>query len=113
MFFFFFNDTATTEIYTLSLHDALPISPGSLRRVWQDRSAEARELCQVRGDLRRVYLPRVVTHDAETVVQRDGGAVHARKPLQGEPCGRGTAAARHLGDVKPNGGRVWSLGRNA
>src|SRR3989337_329433 len=32
-FFFFFNDTATTEIYTLSLHDALPISPhSSLRR---------------------------------------------------------------------------------
>src|SRR2546422_2879401 len=26
--FFFFNDTATTEIYTLSLHDALPISQG-------------------------------------------------------------------------------------
>src|SRR3712207_7643360 len=33
MFFFFFNDTATTEIYTLSLHDALPISaPGWSRR---------------------------------------------------------------------------------
>src|SRR2546425_7273905 len=33
LFFFFFNDTATTEIYTLSLHDALPIfrrSPGTL-----------------------------------------------------------------------------------
>src|SRR2546429_9982809 len=28
IFFFFFNDTATTEIYTLSLHDALPISLG-------------------------------------------------------------------------------------
>src|SRR2546425_3099771 len=29
--FFFFNDTATTEIYTLSLHDALPISgPGAV-----------------------------------------------------------------------------------
>src|SRR5476651_2855734 len=27
LFFFFFNDTATTEIYTLSLHDALPIFP--------------------------------------------------------------------------------------
>src|SRR5215208_7725561 len=27
LFFFFFNDTATTEIYTLSLHDALPIWP--------------------------------------------------------------------------------------
>src|SRR5260221_8115467 len=31
-FFFFFNDTATTEIYTLSLHDALPIS--LRRRAW-------------------------------------------------------------------------------
>src|SRR3712207_9185784 len=29
---FFFNDTATTEIYTLSLHDALPIS-GSIRQL--------------------------------------------------------------------------------
>src|SRR3712207_9557003 len=33
--FFFFNDTATTEIYTLSLHDALPIS-----------EARAKELCR-------------------------------------------------------------------
>src|SRR6266853_6636935 len=31
-FFFFFNDTATTEIYTLSLHDALPISSGGAPR---------------------------------------------------------------------------------
>src|SRR2546425_10896920 len=30
--FFFFNDTATTEIYTLSLHDALPISTGRTRQ---------------------------------------------------------------------------------
>src|SRR5437879_13510413 len=30
LFFFFFNDTATTEIYTLSLHDALPISLSSM-----------------------------------------------------------------------------------
>src|SRR2546430_9772071 len=29
LFFFFFNDPATTEIYTLSLHDALPIYPDS------------------------------------------------------------------------------------
>src|SRR5689334_23659860 len=35
--FFFFNDTATTEIYTLSLHDALPILP-SVR--FQEESAE-------------------------------------------------------------------------
>src|SRR5256885_11230441 len=31
--FFFFNDTATTEIYTLSLHDALPISVKSIVRI--------------------------------------------------------------------------------
>src|SRR2546430_6853278 len=30
--FFFFNDTATTEIYTLSLHDALPISMATVAR---------------------------------------------------------------------------------
>src|SRR6266699_1267833 len=32
LLFFFFNVTATTEIYTLSLHDALPISRGYTRR---------------------------------------------------------------------------------
>src|SRR2546426_1704871 len=32
-FFFFFNDTATTEIYTLSLHDALPILAGAAQLV--------------------------------------------------------------------------------
>src|SRR6266480_8142623 len=32
--FFFFNDTATTEIYTLSLHDALPFWPKPLPENW-------------------------------------------------------------------------------
>src|SRR3989442_2930012 len=32
LFFFFFNDTATTEIYTLSLHDALPIFGSRVQR---------------------------------------------------------------------------------
>src|SRR6266481_9308031 len=32
VFFFFFNDTATTEIYTLSLHDALPLRRRIVRR---------------------------------------------------------------------------------
>src|SRR2546429_6556192 len=43
LYFFFFNDTATTEIYTLSLHDALPICFG----VAQLQGAEsAQELLQ-------------------------------------------------------------------
>src|SRR5256885_17141608 len=38
--FFFFNDTATTEIYTLSLHDALPISRVSLAQALYDQAAD-------------------------------------------------------------------------
>src|SRR3989454_12031571 len=38
--FFFFNDTATTEIYTLSLHDALPISQ-QLERLEKDLQQKA------------------------------------------------------------------------
>src|SRR5260221_14787421 len=43
LFFFFFNDTATTEIYTLSLHDALPILEHlrGLRAARPDMRAEA------------------------------------------------------------------------
>src|SRR6267143_5450617 len=41
-FFFFFNDTATTEIYTLSLHDALPIHVRSRRRGWRPARRTAR-----------------------------------------------------------------------
>src|SRR5260221_7823917 len=41
IYYFFFNDTATTEIYTLSLHDALPICPE--RPMWPcARQATAR-----------------------------------------------------------------------
>src|SRR2546430_14090068 len=48
-FFFFFNDTATTEIYTLSLHDALPICPSlDLPSPGPDRSHAART-CSVHG----------------------------------------------------------------
>src|SRR2546430_11312507 len=47
LFFFFFNDTATTEIYTLSLHDALPISDGFEHRGVLDES-------DPRGGLARV-----------------------------------------------------------
>src|SRR5436189_1917371 len=39
LLFFYFNDTATAEIYTLSLHDALPISPRETRRAARCRQA--------------------------------------------------------------------------
>src|SRR3989449_4452439 len=54
-FFFFFNDTATTEIYTLSLHDALPICSAR-------HAAQARKSLQAAGEFRsgraaRLSLP--------------------------------------------------------
>src|SRR2546427_9110306 len=42
-FFFFFNDTATTEIYPLSLHDALPIYPVRRPRHCRGTSSRLRE----------------------------------------------------------------------
>src|SRR3989442_5434397 len=43
-FFFFFNDTAPTEIYTLSLHDALPISAWKRAAWMSSRAVRARTL---------------------------------------------------------------------
>src|SRR3712207_7893765 len=51
---FFFNDTATTEIYTLSLHDALPIYAGHGQDV---RNAAARRLRALRGRVLRGQEP--------------------------------------------------------
>src|SRR5947209_14324104 len=52
-FFFFFNDTATTEIYTLSLHDALPISlPSKKHRVPIPISLEADSRRDTRTEFR-------------------------------------------------------------
>src|SRR6266487_6737987 len=45
LFFFFFNDTATTEIYTLSLHDALPSSPKAASAVRLPCSKGRRSPC--------------------------------------------------------------------
>src|SRR2546429_5992220 len=51
IFFFFFNDTATTEIYTLSLHDALPIFhdlvPDGVQHTEGERESEAQDPAEV------------------------------------------------------------------
>src|SRR3970040_3094175 len=54
--FYFFNDTATTEIYTLSLHDALPI-------LVHEREGRARR--RARGRTRRRKRPRSEEHTSE------------------------------------------------
>src|SRR2546430_9493166 len=88
-FFFFFNDTATPEIYTLSLHDALPISVEAaleLARGVVDRGA--REIGEKEGD----------RHESHG---RDEGEDH-------EELGQGIAVLRpgaepmHVGHVLPH-----------
>src|SRR2546430_7997611 len=64
-FFFFFNDTATTEIYTLSLHDALPIS---VRHPIERRARHALRFLgcgALRSTTRRHTLPRSEEHTSE------------------------------------------------
>src|SRR5712675_3480793 len=58
-FLFFFNDTATTEIYTLSLHDALPIS------VHEDDGVGARRAGDAEGDVGRLRGQRSEEHTSE------------------------------------------------
>src|SRR3712207_8716476 len=66
---FFFNDTATTEIYTLSLHDALPIFNSGLRASlleWSDARPPCRHLTTSRtGGVMTRPGPRSEEHTSE------------------------------------------------
>src|SRR2546425_12129233 len=70
-FFFFFNDTATTEIYTLSLHDALPICLDVL--VEPGTRPLLRDPHRV---LDRLHRGRTVTDDRGAVNAEERGAAH-------------------------------------
>src|SRR5438445_10219756 len=101
---FFFNDTATTEIYTLSLHDALPISASRHRRAWprpgradpargRIRSEEHTSELQSRQYLvcRLLLEKKKVDHAAI-----DWGTVVARR-AQKNPQGQGGWTIYHTG----------------
>src|SRR3712207_6710831 len=76
MCFFFFNDTATTEIYTLSLHDALPIWQGRGRR--RPPPGRARRAGGDRGRRRPIESPR----PPGACPGRGGAAGGARPPAR-------------------------------
>src|SRR3712207_7989856 len=57
LFFFFFNDTATTEIYTLSLHDALPISRRLAQQLPDVRGVIVMDLVGFTGPVQRYPPP--------------------------------------------------------
>src|SRR5688572_31614351 len=64
IYFFFFNDTATTEIYTLSLHDALPIlSPAVVR---SEKGRRVARVPGVRASPRSIARPRSSMSDRKS-----------------------------------------------
>src|SRR2546430_2769110 len=75
LFFFFFNDTATTEIYTLSLHDALPILRADAqyqgRAKWGTASQDGNPATGVGNTLQ--YDSASFVLDATTLVSLRGG----------------------------------------
>src|SRR2546425_13332045 len=85
VFFFFFNDTATTEIYTLSLHDALPISikfvlPGPLREPQRYFARYFLYPWWLRRDAKRAQLVHILDHTYAHMVTR----VHHRPAVRSE-----------------------------
>src|SRR3712207_4933332 len=116
--FFFFNDTATTEIYTLSLHDALPISGrvfggdggAAFRRATQPRkrSLRGRHCREVRCEARR-YPGRLARLPGEAAQDAGRGRARRRKVrgrLEGDQpcCGSGSAYEfRRAGSTYPRG----------
>src|SRR5260370_40960052 len=93
--FFFFNDTATTEIYTLSLHDALPVvdrAMGPVRQALADAQLSPKqieEVVLVGGTTRTPLIRRTVReffdrkphaelNPDEVVALGAAGAAHAR-----------------------------------
>src|SRR6266567_2072397 len=62
---FFFNDTATTEIYTLSLHDALPTSPRSKPTSSRTTCSSSTRSTAWRPWSRRFSTPRSEEHTSE------------------------------------------------
>src|SRR3712207_9543617 len=76
---FFFNDTATTEIYTLALHDALPICEQQRERTREEFGSEYERAAQERGS----------EEEAERELRERRGRVERQvEPLSEESRGR-------------------------
>src|SRR2546427_6692050 len=101
--FFFFNDTATTEIYTLSLHDALPIcDPGrceaarSVRSPADLRAPRRRRARPLRRARRHAAAGRSEEHTSELQSQSN---LVCRLLLEKKKEGSRVGGARHLREV--------------
>src|SRR2546427_9138159 len=86
VFFFFFNDTAPTEIYTLSLHDALPISRPGVLEDGHQRLFDFHP--RFRGHIIGDAFPRV--QNDERIVHRRQKAMKTRDDVDGRPDRKST-----------------------
>src|SRR3989475_12876070 len=84
--FFFFNDTATTEIYTLSLHDALPITsnrivplPDETRRAVREKAKQLAAALDKRLDRKRKLAGETWTSAQILVALRESDAATASR----------------------------------
>src|SRR5215813_9838684 len=109
--FFFFNDTATTEIYTLSLHDALPISS------WRRRSMTCRQrsiACSTWSHSwtrRALYFRGVPMTRVPRGSGLEGGLPPQKRGVPMTRVPRGSGLEGGLPPLKrPNGWRFWVAG---
>src|SRR3712207_7947056 len=102
--FFFFNDTATTEIYTLSLHDALPICPVG-RDLALERPVRARVLDDLRdpvvglADRREVGAPERVRSEEHTSELQSRQYLVCRLLLEKKNKYKLTAVSLHVNKI--------------
>src|ERR1019366_3006915 len=81
LFFFFFNDTATTEIYTLSLHDALPILNFYINRAGKNLSEERhKELEKAKGLLSEIIRTKKEKASPKATARTTGRSSTPRTP---------------------------------
>src|SRR2546422_10982081 len=83
-FFFFFNDTATTEIYTLSLHDALPISVAEQHRYCSVEMVGNHQIrLAIAIEIAHSHEIRMRAHTAEGLRRLEGSVAVAQQHREG------------------------------
>src|SRR2546430_3187981 len=100
--FFFFNDTATTEIYTLSLHDALPISPDRAQALVDPKELVALEEPLARRPAFQAREDRRLEEPVLAPGQVEGGLEDPEHVFDRLACG----ATRERG-FRPPGDALW------
>src|SRR5215213_507541 len=109
LFFFFFNDTATTEIYTLSLHDALPILHGrGARRV--SRGARRRQPHGARSEEHTSELQSLTNLVCRLLLEKKNKAQHLQQMRSAAHLRKEAVAGKaHMDNLLRERDRLQSL----